>query len=75
MICEYAGQIVRYDPDDPDYIGDDSLMDYVSIEDRDYVIWPVPMCNLGRFINGMNNYKKTTKTDNKTNIYLLEKIK
>ena len=64
LICEYAGQIVRYDPDDPDYIGDDSLMDYVSIEDRDYVIWPVPMCNLGRFINGINNSKKSNNKEN-----------
>ena len=64
LICEYAGQIVRYDPDDPDYIGDDSLMDYVSIEDRGYVIWPVPMCNLDRFINGINNSKKSNNKEN-----------
>jgi hypothetical protein len=67
LICEYSGQILKYDPNDPDFDFSkaDSLMDYVSIEDRDYVIYPSPCCNLGRFINGINN---STKSHVKMNV-------
>jgi hypothetical protein len=53
LICEYSGSVVKYDPDEMK--NEDSLMEYCSSDNDDYVISPNKYCNVARFISGVNN--------------------
>ena len=56
LICEYSGSVIKYDQEEMKE--EDSLMDYASIGNKDYVISPNKYCNLARFISGINNTKR-----------------
>ena len=59
IISEYSGKIVLYNPKLVEF--NDSLMQYGTFGNYEFVIDPSLYCNLARFISGINNYKKNSK--------------
>jgi integrase len=54
LLCEYSGEVV--DPEkDQEVTRSDALMDYLSSESSNLVIFPDKFGNLARFISGVNN--------------------
>ena len=59
LICEYTGSVMK--KNNSTMQNEDSLFEYATIRDGVLVIVPNPFCNLGRFISGINNFKKNSK--------------
>lgn len=58
LICEYTGSVVKKNNS---IKTEDSLFEYAIIRKGVLVINPNPICNLGRFISGVNNFKNSSK--------------
>jgi hypothetical protein len=59
---EYSGKVVLLD--DEKMRNEDSIMNYIEYNKTKYVILPNEQCNLGRFISGINNFKKSSNKKN-----------
>ncbi len=62
LLCEYSGEVVDHEKDEQ-VIQSDALMEYLSSDGSNFVIFPDKFGNLARFISGVNN-KKGKQTQN-----------
>lgn len=62
LLCEYTGEVIKNTRD----IVSDALMEYVTINDQEYVICPNKQGNIGRFFSGINNKQGKQKQNVKS---------